>query len=73
MKQCNINIMLDSGSAHTIVNKKIAEKLGARKLSKTTILIENSHGEEEYEADMVEINLSELTLKAYSIDTDLVA
>ena len=73
MKQCNINIMLDSGSTHTIVNEKIAEKLGARKLNKTTILIENSHGEEEYEADMVEINLSELTLKAYSIDTDLVA
>ncbi len=43
MKQCNINIMLDSGSTHTNVNKKMAEKLGARKLNKTTILIENTH------------------------------
>ena len=71
-KQFNINIMLDSGSTHTIVNKKIADKLGVRKLNKTTIIIENSHGETEYEADMVEINLNELVMTAYSVDTDLI-
>ena len=65
-KQFNINIVLDSGSTHRIVNKKIAEKLGARKLNKTTIPIENSHVEEEYEADVVEINLNVLVTKAYS-------
>ena len=41
-------------------------------MNKTTIIIENSHGETEYEADMVEINLNELVMKAYSIDTDLI-
>ncbi len=71
-KQCSINIMLDSGSTHTIVNKKIADKLGVRKLNKTTIIIENSHRETEYECDMVEINLNELVITAYSIDTDLI-
>ena len=41
-------------------------------MNKTTIIIENSHGETEYEADMVEINLNELVMTAYSIDTDLI-
>ena len=42
-------------------------------MNKTTIIIENSHGETEYETDMVEINLNGFVMKADSIDTDLIA
>ena len=54
IKQFYVNIMLDSGSTHTVVNKKIADKLGARKLNKTKMRIENGHREEKYKADMAE-------------------
>ena len=77
VKQKNkpINILIDCGSTHTIINSKLTKQLGAKIISKTEIIIETQNGEEVWDSYKVNVNLPGLSkpIIAYSIKADLVS
>ena len=66
-----INVLIDGGSTHTIINSRVEKQLEARILSKTKIVIETQNGEKVLTSHKVNINLSGIPLIAYSIKDDL--
>ena len=68
-----INILIDGGSTHTIINARVENELGAKIISKEKIVIETQNGEKVLTSHKVNINLSGIPLIAYSIKADLVS
>ena len=68
-----INVLIDGGSTHTIINARVENELGAKIISKEKIVIETQNGENALTSHKVNINLSGIPLIAYSIKADLVS
>ena len=67
----SIDVLIDGGSTHTIIDARVEKQLGAKILSKTKIVIETQNGEKVLTSHKVNINLSGISLNAYSIKADL--
>ena len=68
-----INILIDGGSTHTIINGRVEKELSAKTISKEKIVIETQNGERVLTSHKVNINLSGIPLIAYSIKADMVS
>ena len=68
-----INVLIDGGSTHTIINARVENESGAKIISKEKIVIETQNGEKVLTSHKVNINLSGIPLIAYSIKADLVS
>lgn len=67
----SINVLIDGGSTHTIINARVEKQLEARIISKMKIVIDTQNGEKVLTSHKVNINLSGISLIAYSIKADL--
>ena len=52
-----INVLIDGGSTHTIINARVVNELGAKIISKEKIVIETQNGEKALTSHNVNINL----------------
>ena len=68
-----INVLIDGGSTHTIINARVEDELGAKIISKEKIVIETQNGEKVLTSHKVNVNLYVILLIAYSIKADLVS
>ena len=66
-----INVLIDGGSTHTIINGRGEKELSAKTISKEKIVIETQNGERLLTSHKVNIDLSGIPLIAYSIKADL--
>ena len=67
----SINVLIDGGSTHTIINARVEKQLEERILSKTKIVIETQNWEKFLTSHKVNINLSGIPLITYSIKANL--